>query len=206
MKILITLLMLCMALNTNAATYMLLSQTNAFAAGITNAAKAYADTKAPLASPALTGTPTINGQSVETQLTNKIDNTLTTLQSMSGPLAVPSLIIGSMSIGMRSVLTEVGGNVVCDLSLTNRYWSCSPTGNVQVLITNASAGNWGNLLLRWPATNCMFTHGSLPAGSITNWISGAPSTNATAGTIGFLGIYPIDSTTNSTICGYSATQ
>lgn len=89
MKILFTLLALCFALNAHAATYMLLSQTNAFAAGITNETKAYADTKAPLASPSLTGTPTINGQSVETQLTNKVAKAGDT---MSGGLSISSTL------------------------------------------------------------------------------------------------------------------
>lgn len=47
MKLLFTLLMVCVAINAHAGTYLLLSQTNAFAAGITNEAKAYADTKCP---------------------------------------------------------------------------------------------------------------------------------------------------------------
>lgn len=46
MKILFTLLALCFAINANAATYLLLSQTNAFAKGITNEAKAYTDAHA----------------------------------------------------------------------------------------------------------------------------------------------------------------
>ena len=43
--------------------------------GVTNVVGELA-AKAPLASPALTGTPTINGQSIETQLTNKAPNTI----------------------------------------------------------------------------------------------------------------------------------
>lgn len=166
------------------------------------------DGKSVVPTNAIPSATTIDGQTLTTVLTNKapIASPTFTGTAVAPSLQVSSLLVGSMSIGTRSVLTETGGNLVLDMSLTNRYWSCSATGNVQVLLTNCTAGNWGNVLIRWPATNCQFTLLSVPAGSTTNWISGAPSTNAFANTIGFLGVYPIDSTTNSTILGYSATQ
>lgn len=203
MKILFTLLALCFALNAHAATYMLLSQTNAFAAGITNEAKAYADTKAPIDSPAITGTPTINGQSIETQLTNKVDKTLTTDQSMSGRLLTPSLTIGALAVS-RGTLTHADGNVIIDFSLTNRIYSCTITGNVTFVQTNAAAGKWFNIDLYMPATNCLATY-NMPTGSSTNFYGGIV-TNYTANTVGSLSFYAKSSDTNATKIAYQETQ
>lgn len=67
MKILFTFLALCFALNANAATYFLLSQTNTFAKGITNEAKAYADSIVPVgANPSATIANTANNGAAAT--------------------------------------------------------------------------------------------------------------------------------------------
>lgn len=150
MKILFTLLALCFALNAHAATYMLLSQTNAFAAGITNEAKAYADTKAPLASPALTGTPTINGQSIETQLTNKVEKAGDT---MSGALVAPAFDFPS-----PVTLTPEDAGTLIDFGAVTRWASCTLTGNVLFTTANISIGKTYNLLIRnTQSTNCLVT-------------------------------------------------
>lgn len=162
MKILFTLTVLCFALNTNAATYMLLSQTNAFAAGITNAAKAYADTKAPLASPALTGTPTINGQSMETQLTNRI-----------APLVITYTHAGTVTMTNTAWLTKA---------------YLAPTGNVTFATSDLTAGHDYIVFLRnVQATNIVLTfpqNGGTNAwqfqgGAITNIPSGQTFTLST---------------------------
>lgn len=140
---------------------------------------------------------------IQTQLANKADLTLTTDQSMSGRLLTPSLTVGAMAIS-RGTLTHAGGNVIVDFAATNRYWSCTITGNVTFVLTNAVAGKWANLLLFNPSANATPTF-NFPANSITNWFGGAPST-LTANTVGALSYYCISTDTNAVKAAYAETQ
>lgn len=164
-------------------------------------------------SPAVFVSSNVLGAATSAQLSNTIGSSVfmpigggTMTGLLSAPSAgISSLLIGSMSIGTRTTVTEAAGIATFDLSQTNRYWSLSPTGDVAIVIAGASAGNWGNVMIRWPATNCNFSFRYVPSGSVTNWLGGAPSTG-TAGTLGWLSFYPIDSTTNSTLSSYVGTQ
>lgn len=138
-----------------------------------------------------------------TQFTNKVDLTVTTDQSMSGRLLTPSLTVGAMAIS-RGTLTHAGGNVIVDFAATNRYWSCTITGNVTFVLTNAVAGKWANLLLFNPSANATPTF-NFPASSITNWFGGAPS-SLTANTVGALSYYCISTDTNAVKAAYAETQ
>lgn len=127
----------------------------------------------------------------------------TTATVTLGTVNSSSLLVGSIAVS-RGTITHAAGNVIVDFSQTNRYWSCTITGNVTFVLTNAATGKWANLLLfNTQATNCTPTW-NLPAGT-TNWFGGAPST-LTAGTVGSLSYYCIDATTNSTKAAYAETQ
>lgn len=129
----------------------------------------------------------------------------TTATVTLGTVNSSSLLVGSIAVS-RGTLTHAAGNVIVDFSQTNRYWSCTITGNVSVVPTNAAVGKWANILFfNTQATNCTPTFPFVPAGSTTNWFGGAPST-LTAGTVGSLSLYCIDATTNSTKAAYAETQ
>lgn len=124
--------------------------------------------------------------------------------TLSGTASMADLLTGGMSV-YRGTLTHAGGNVIVDFSPTNRYWSCTITGAVTFVLTNASAGKWANILLyNTQATNCTPTF-NFPVGSKTNWFGGAPST-LTAGTVGSLSYYPTSTDTNAVLAAYTETQ
>lgn len=165
------------------------------------------DVLATKANSALTGTPTINGASIETQLTNKVAKAG---DVMTGALTTPILnaseaLMGALAVS-RGTLAMTGTNVLIDFAQTNRIVSCTLTGTVvNIIATNASAGKKYAVRFRMPSSNVTPTFQFVPAGSITNWLGGAPST-MTANTVGDMLLESQDATTNSVIAAYIQTQ
>lgn len=110
---------------------------------------------------------------------------------------ITDLLVGGMAVS-RTTITH-GANVTLDCGLTNRYASCTLTGNVTFVTSNLSAGKWYNVILTLPATN---TTPTFPA---WKWLGGAPST-FTASQIGVLSIYPTSTTDATTLAAYTETQ
>lgn len=147
---------------------------------------------------------------VDATKTNGVAATVSMVNSAiaGGTLISPSaqvsdLLIGAMAVN-RGTLTHAGGYVIVDFAQTNRYWSCSITGNVTFVPTNSVAGKWASIDLYMPATNCMASF-TLPAGSITNYYGGIV-TNLTANTVGWMAFYAKSSDTNATKVAYIETQ
>jgi len=109
--------------------------------GVTSAIQTQIDLKAPLLSPALTGTPTINGQSVETQLTNKVAKAGDT---MTGPLTVtsgtgnaPILTLGGYSL--------TGSDASSAVNITGTWNTSGNPTAFKVNITNTTVGGTAKL-------------------------------------------------------------
>ncbi len=134
-------------------------------------------------------------------LSQAIAPTWSALHVFSAQAQVSDLLIGGMAVS-RGTLTH-GASVLIDFGLTNRYASCSPTGNVTFVFANVAAGKWYNVLLTMPATNCTPTFPF--TGTLSNWFGGAP-TQFTGGTIGSLTFFPRDTTTNAVLAAYTETQ
>lgn len=149
--------------------------------GVTSAIQTQINAKAPTASPTFTGT------------------------AVAPLFQSSAALFGAMGVN-RTVLTQDGsnGDVLVDLSSTNRFWLCYVNRNPVFVLTNSIAGNWANLFLVITNVNCTPTF-NFPASTTTNWFGGAPST-LTAGTFGSLSYYPISSDTNATKACYVETQ
>lgn len=138
MKILFTLLALCFALNSNAATYLLLSQTNAFAKGITNEAKAYTDAHAG------GGNVTNTGTSVVGNIPRYTDTTGTQIEPTD------SISLQSVDAGLVTVSNITANSWAyfdADKILTNAPYVPQPTNAILTKLgTNDTTGT-GTIVL-----------------------------------------------------------
>lgn len=94
---------------------------------------------------------------------NSVDSLYATNTLASGVgMVTPELYSGSFKL-YRGALTPLDAGTALDFGSTNRYWSCTLTGNVTFTTANLAAGKHGNLMLTGVATNAAIT---FPAGWI----------------------------------------
>ena len=76
--------------------------------------------------------------------------------SFSGTVDAAQLYTGSFKL-YRSALTPVDAGTQLNFGSTNRYWSCTLTGNVTFATANLTAGAHANIMLTGVSTNAKLT-------------------------------------------------